>query len=191
MGHSVNYSVYPIKINKNKVQEEWNNRATYDGDGYGLPSPIVWNENKHFKNYDAARKWIEDNDRVYGQIAVTFDSPVELKESTKLKELREKHKEANRLYNEANNKLCYTPETVKSKLLTCKKCGSKLAVGYLTSNRCPVCKEDLRSPSMLKQIGSKKVKMTALAEQIRKEEAILEAKAKKETKWLVKTEYHC
>jgi len=189
--HNVNYTSYPLKVNKSKVQSTWDAYAERDGDGYGLPGNIVWKENKHFKDYDSAVKWIEENDNGgYWQVAVLYDVAEKPLKSAKLAKLQEKHKEAYQSYREAESKLYYTPATVKGKLLACKKCESKLAVSYLRSNYCPVCGNDLRSPTVKKQLASKKEKIDMITEQINREEAALFAKAKKETKWLVKTEYH-
>ena len=80
----------------------------------------------------------------------------------------------------------------KSATVGCKNCGSKIALKYLRSNICPVCKEDLRPETTQKRIKALKEKADAL---IDKRDSMECAERKKnlkkaETYWLVKTEFH-
>ena len=76
----------------------------------------------------------------------------------------------------------------KSKFVSCKKCGSKIATGYLHSNYCPVCREDLRPKSLLDSIKSMHDRRDELDKKIR--EATIKASKKAPLYWLVKIEYH-
>lgn len=80
----------------------------------------------------------------------------------------------------------------KSQYLGCKKCGSKLNKDYLKSNKCPLCHEDMRSDTVLKNIARLRNLEKELGKAIREEELRLSEKAGKkcEILWLVKVEYH-
>lgn len=65
-----------------------------------------------------------------------------------------------------------------SAFIGCVKCGSKLSRVHLTSNKCPVCHEDLRSTTELNAIDALKKKAKTLQERIKAEEARLRKKSK-------------
>ena len=74
-----------------------------------------------------------------------------------------------------------------STLTTDSKCGSRLKISYLTSNFCPVCKEDLRPEYILKSIRAADAKLESATKKLCD---YIEKHSKKEVRWLVKIEYH-
>ena len=80
----------------------------------------------------------------------------------------------------------------KSKYVTCEDCGSKLNVERLRAMRtcvCPLCRNDLRSESVINRIKAYDEKIRELRGKYAKEMMKLTSKAA--VKWLVKMEVHC
>lgn len=77
----------------------------------------------------------------------------------------------------------------KSKLITCKRCESKIAISYLNDNNCPVCGKDLRADYILNRIKKYKSDIKSLERKIRDEKEKQTKKAK--IKWAFKVEVHC
>ena len=192
MSHVINYHVYSdkqVKTQKDrqKIQSHWDDvaaREDYQEGCTGLGSPIQWKqEMKPFATKDEAMEYIEKltYSSFYLQIAVPFYF---YEDDEKLKELTAKVEEAKADLDKAK-KPYYSVDTVKSKYITCKHCGSKLAVSYIKSNKCPLCGEDLRPQSVQDRVKR-------LGDKVKKLEETLKAKKEKRAKiyWLVKTEYH-
>ena len=192
MSHQIIYQMYSDKQVKSqsqrkKVQDHWDGVAAREDamEGCtGLLNRIEWKDGMTpFSSIEEAREYIEErsNCSFYLQIAV----PVyKYNSNEKLKELQDKL-EAAKAELEKAKKPYYSVDTVKAKYVGCKHCGSKLAVSYIKSNKCPLCGEDLRPQSV-------QDKMKRLAARVKKLESDVEAKKKRlaEVYWLVKVEYH-
>lgn len=186
--HNVEHYDYKENIDKKAVYTDLNNyveHATWAEGGNGI-EPIRWNDYV-CESYEAAKEWIQKHDKGwYDQLAVKYKTPVrESRKSDKLKELEQKILDAYSEYNKRNNALY--PKTRTSEYIGCGQCGSKLSSKHLTSNRCPVCHEDLRPETMLKSIAAAEAKWKR-AQAIKKE--YVDKHSKKEIRWLVKIEYH-
>lgn len=68
-----------------------------------------------------------------------------------LEQVKQKSKDAAKAYFDYDSKNRIT-EYRTSEYIGCKKCGSKLSSKYLTSNYCPLCKEDLRSATIIERL---------------------------------------
>ena len=75
----------------------------------------------------------------------------------------------------------------KSEFVGCKKCGSKLALKYIPTTICPLCRNDLRSDSVKAKIEDYYVRIKTAEDEY--EEA--KKKGKWEIKALAKFEVHC
>ena len=192
MSHITNYRVYTDKQAKTerdrkRIQQEWDNVAAmedYEEGCTGLDSAIQWKDGMTpFANEEDAEKYIEELSAKswYLQIAVPF---YHYGDNEKLKELTTKLDEAKADLDKAK-KTYYSVDTVKSKYIACKHCGSKLAVSYIKSNKCPLCGEDLRPQSV-------QDRFKRLMAKVKKLEETVVTKKKKGAKiyWLVKIEYH-
>ena len=187
MSHVINHTVYDESVCKKNVQAEWDDTAARDDYQEGcrsLAQSIRWID--HIcESYDDAMKFIEENDSGwYDQLAVKFKKEKETAGLTKAKE------RCKRLSMEYETMLADTTSltSVKAQLLTCRHCNSKIAVSYIKNYRCPVCGEDLRSPTYKDRLAAKKIAVKK-AETLLKEET-KKASAHGEVFWLVKTEYH-
>lgn len=80
----------------------------------------------------------------------------------------------------------------KSAYISCKNCGSKLAVKYLGERQCscPLCGNTLRSNTAIARIDKYKQDCWDLEKAIRAEEKALSAKSQK-LLWAVGTDCHC
>ena len=192
MSHQIIYQVYSDKQVKSqsqriKVQDYWDGVAAREDamEGCtGLLYPIEWRDAMTpFSSAEEAKVYIQEqsNHSFYLQIAVPF---YKYNSNEKLKEMQEKLETAKAELEKAK-KPYYSVDTVKAKYVGCKHCGSKLAVPYIKSNKCPLCGEDLRPQSV-------QDKMKRLAAKVKKLESDVEAKKKRlaEVYWLVKVEYH-
>lgn len=186
--HNIEYYTYKENVNRNVVQKDidkYVSRQTYQEGGHGIDG-IRWNEYTVCKSYDDAEKWIKEHDKGwYDCLAVRYQEPVQPANDSKIKELEQNVSDTLKEYNSRSSALY--PETLTSELTTCKHCGSKLARKFLRSNVCPVCKTDLRPEYIQKSIDSAKTKHIRATSKL--EEYKLKH-CKKETKWLVKIEYH-
>lgn len=187
MSHNICHRIYPEKVNKKNVQEEWDEYVRMEDwqeGASGLVNPIRWID-KIYATEEEAHKAIEEMDRGwYDQLAVKFYNPITFS-NKKTEELHTVTSDAYKEYTKRNTELY--ANTITSALITCKGCNSKLAREYLKSNHCPVCRAELRPEHMLKRIAAAERKyQTAL----KNEKEYTLKHAKKEICWLVKIEYH-
>lgn len=189
MSHNIHHADYPLNVNKKAVQAEWDDYAAHEDwqEGCtGLDKNIRWIESPIYSSYEEALKAVEKLDRGwYDQLAVKYYDRIPEKDDKKLSKIKEETILAMKEYNKRNEAL-YS-KTLKANLITCKRCNSKLSKEYLKSNFCPVCHADLRPDHILNSIRAAKDKWT------RKQEAVKDyvvKHGKKETRWLVKIEYH-
>ena len=197
MAHSIEYYTYPYETSTAKIMTEMNEKAASCGDAGGLYYPIRFETRTPFEDEEAAETYIKSIDRSYLSVAVPYYvyNRADIPEPKSLITARDKEREASMVLKARKQKQYYTTESVASKTIGCKECGSKLAVGYLTGNLCPVCRAELRPESELKRIDALaehliKARAT-LANEEMKYHAKVREKGEASIKWLVKIEYHC
>lgn len=192
MGHCISYRSFDETTSKEEIFAYCNEEAIENGDYHGgLYCGIKYFNCEPLANKDAAEAYIEERDKdFYGNYAVRYLSYPDSLTSKKLEELNARDRE---IY----NKLCKAEaekhfKDVKSAFIGCKKCGSKISTEYLRGNYCPVCNNDMRPETKLKQIDALKNKRYAIEEQIKAETKKIQEKNVKRAKikWLVKFEYH-
>ena len=186
--HNIEYYSYSRNVDKRKVQKELDEYVAHEDwqEGCcGLLRPIRWLGDKVYLSRQEAEEQIGKLDRGdYDQIAVLYEyhhNPRNDKE----KELRDKQAECYKEYGKRNAVLY--AETVKSAFIGCKKCGSKLARGFIKANSCPVCRAELRPDHMLKSVEVAKNRWVKAQNDLND---YIMRKGKKEVMWLVKIEYH-
>lgn len=194
MGHNIRYAEYPENVNRKKVQADWDNYVRHEDWQEGansLPGQIRWIENEILGSEEEARAYINEHDNGwYDQIAVRFKE-IKVIKSKKYQELSEKLMELRKDFNKRNS--VYYATTVKSEFVGCKFCGSKLASKYIqNTNKCPLCKSDLRSPTTLSSLERLSERIKEVEKLLREEKQKLNKKLENNTtiKWLVKIEYH-
>lgn len=79
--------------------------------------------------------------------------------------------------------------TITANFISCRFCHSKLNRIHISTNRCPVCKAELRPESKLQAIREAQRKLDVANQQLQDETDKL-AKAYGTVKWLVKYEFH-
>lgn len=187
MSHNIEYRTCPENVDKKKVEADWNAyaaKADWKEGCSGLYNPIRWLPiicDSEDDAYEAIRR--EDSGN-YDQLAVRFrraDAP-----TARLKELRQKLQEAQNALFTLDRDIHYSHTTTK--FVSCKKCGSSLARGYIKSNFCPMCHTDLRPQTVKDKVKKANEKVRKLEQQIREEERMANKKGK--LFWLVKIEYH-
>lgn len=187
MGHIINHTIYKENICKKNVQTEWDDTAARDDYLEGcssLSQSIRWIDHV-CDSYDEAMEFIKNSDSGwYDQLAVKFKKT---KETAKLSKVKERYNQLNMEYETMLADIT-SLTGVKAQLLTCRHCNSKIAASYIKNYRCPVCGEDLRSPTYKDRLAAKKIAVKK-AETLLKEET-KKASAHGEVFWLVKTEYH-
>lgn len=191
--HEISFLSFPMSMSKSEIAEKCGDYTEGHGDYHDRRgSEISFSNAKSiFNTYDDAYDWILKNDNgFYEQIAVPYYEVDGIKESKKVKDIQERLNKAKETYVSERRKLFCVD--MKSQLYTCKKCGSKLSVKYLKHNECPVCQNDLRSPTQQEKLNRYNDKVESLTKQLKtieKEEAIKNRK-KAKMMWLVKVEYH-
>lgn len=191
--HNIRTEIYKENVNKDSVQAEWDKYVAWEDRAEGcsgLSSNIRW-INHVCSDFEEAEKYIEENDKGwYDQLAVKFKEYPPLKTTSALKNLIKREQDMISKISVIEGKIHY--KGVKSSYIGCKKCGSKLATTYISSNFCPMCREDLRPETTLNTIIGYKKKLKEIRDLIKMEENKGKKKLEKlaTIKWLVKIEYH-
>ena len=189
MGHNIRYEDYKLDVDKKKVQASWDEYVQHEDwqeGASGLPMPIRWVDSI-FESYDDARKYIEREDERtwYNCMAVKYKEYKRNPNSKAIldldKRIKDQYDNIEKIKKEASIK------NRTSKYIGCPACGSSLSSEHLHGEKCPLCGNDLRSPTNLNRIANANRKyndlLTKRAEQIKKDN-------KPEIRWLVKIEYH-
>lgn len=198
MSHRIVMDDFKYNCNKKSIEADYNSAARVAGrmeGSSGLGSPIKWNDlATPCENREAAEDWINKHDRGnYDQIAVTYyDIDPHKLSSAKLRSLEEREKKEYSKMNALANPIY--AKTHSAAFIGCKHCGSKLNSEFVSTNKCPLCGNDLRPESLLDKIKQQKAKIRELQLEGNKERDKLWKKAmkKKETcvRWMIKVEWH-
>ena len=191
--HNIYYEIYKDSVvkteaSRKKIQIKWDEIAARENGKEGcngLLDSIKWREDiEPYKSVEEAQKAIEafSNRIPYYQCAMRF---TKVERNATLERMEKRLADLEAEIKREKDTPYYSPDTVKSKYITCKHCGSKLSVEYLSQNNCPLCHEDLR-PATIQTRSKKKVdnlkKLTKEVEKYRD--------SHKAVYWLVKVEYH-
>lgn len=187
--HNIEYYSYAENVKRSAVEaelDEYVSAETYAEGGGGLTHPIRWLDGEFVcKDELAARELIEKRDKGwYDQLAARYYE-AKPKQTKALEELRQKIKDTCDEYRRRDGEIW--AEGVKAEFVGCKACGSKLSRVHIRTNRCPVCRADLRTQSMLKSVEAARAKWIK-AQDAEKQYAM--AHSDKKVMWLVKIEYH-
>lgn len=193
--HEIHYLTFKGSGDLKKIQRECDcyaeKRTDYRG---GLYEDIRFLSDV-FNSEEEAYNFLDNKPTGdYKQYAVKFKK-VNCKPTKQLIEKSAKLKEMYTKYTQLKDTQHYTVATVKSEYISCKCCGSKLAVRYLKNNFCPLCHDDLRPKTTLERLQTMESNIKELQQQVeslkRKEnEKALEKTRNAETYWLVRIEYH-
>lgn len=208
MGHVIDYMVFdrktPLKTMRACV-EDW---AKHNVDPYEHSEDgNIWNMNVYHGTLNGDRAWHEDTvyacrqdaeDAIeemdkgfYDDHAVLFYDVDSLKPTAAMKDIQRRQDETEKKRETLiADSLNWTGR--KSKYVSCEQCGSRLNVECLRSMRtfdCPLCRNDLRSASVINRIKAYDGKIRELRGKYAKEMKKLKSKA--DVKWLVKMEVHC
>ena len=191
MSHNIEHRTYGLNCDKRKVEEELNNyvrHADWEEGCSGLYNGIRWIDHV-CASYDDAMDYIEAHDRNnYDNLAVKYKvADNSVRNTAKYKELSERYERLCKEHNELDG-VCYMC-TVKSELVTCKCCGSKISTAHWKYNTCPVCRTDFRSPTTLNRIQAKRTAMEKAWKELNAYKASYADKHGR-IEWLVKFEYH-
>ena len=195
MSHVTHILVYDEKANKKLVQKECDHEAAREGwqeGAVGLPGNIRWIDHV-CQTYKEAVEYLKAHDKGnYDQLAVKFKDArgIEIKSAKKtkieqqLKTQKEKMLEYDKKHSLAN---------LKSELISCPNCKSKLARKFLRTAGCPVCgAKDIRAEYIVEQLKKYREKISTLEKELETEVEEIHKKLSKKapTKWMVKIEYH-
>lgn len=184
--HNIIRWTYSEKTSIKQIENEVVNYVRSHGDRYGTDR-IALLSSKPFENIDDANAYINDMDRdFYGGYAVKFYDYSKAKNTAKINELNAKLDET--IKKRVEYIETHHVKHFKASFIGCAKCSSKLSKQYLTSDKCPVCHNDLRAESTLERIASFDKRIKEYQEKIKQETQ--KQKDKAEIKWLVKFEYH-
>lgn len=197
MSHNIEFFTYPQNVDKKKVEAELNTyvaHADWLEGCSGLDKPIRWLD-VLCDTEEKAHDYIKSHDRGwYDSLAVKFYYfSREAAKSKSYVALQEKYTAAYAKWRERDSDICLSHQ--KADYVGCKNCGSRLNRAMLIqrfrtdANFCPICRADLRSPTVLQSIVAAKARCEAIEKQLAVEQEKA-AKAAKNIKWLVKIEYH-
>lgn len=187
MSHTIDYRVFDKGTTEREILK-WLNTFAFDPQETGGYHSNLTFHKEVYDNIEEAEKAIKKYDKGwYSDHAVLFRDCAGVKETPKMKELNLKIKEVYDKRSDFIKKNSIKNRT--SKYIGCSECGSKLSVEHLRGEYCPLCRNDLRSKTVLERIKGYDSKMSELEAKYLELEH--KQKDKAEVKWLVKYEYHC
>lgn len=184
MGLKHSYVAFPTTKTTGRIQRECDEFIAREGGMGCVPVSFI---NNVFSNYSSAHAYLETVPKgTFKHIAVMYT--VTDDEVAKLALAKDKeYAELLNKYTQLAKRVHYTPETVKSDFIGCKNCGSRIAVKYINSNSCPICKYDLRPQSTKDKLLEMKIKLDDMQKVRLKVHA--SASSNTQTNWLVRLEY--
>ncbi len=200
MGHQICERSFPYTTSKSVISAECNSEAEkYSDCGSALYSPIRFITSKVYESQTKAEEAIEALDNGwYDSIAVPYLAyeGVKVVYTQEHKRTVERYQEADKKYRALAIKQHYTPQTVTSKTVSCKHCGTRYMVEHLRGNRCCNCGQDLRPKSTLDRLEKMRANVDALHQRCNeladkcRRDTIRRKKLSATKMWLVKYEYH-
>lgn len=208
MGHAIDYMVFDRKMPRTQMLEAVEHWAKENVDPYEHSEDgDIWHIDVYNGSLNGDRAWHEDtvyscrqdaaaaigrmDKGFYDDHAVLFYDVDSLKPTAVMKDIKRRQDET-MMKREALIADSHTWAGRKSKYVTCEDCGSKLNVERLRSMStcvCPLCRNDLRSETVLNRVKAYDEKIRELRGKYAKEMKKLKSKAA--VKWLVKMEVHC
>lgn len=124
-----------------------------------------------FDNFDDAEHYCMDEYtswmRNYNVMVAFYDTKC-VKTTKRLITLKERREnEISKLNNYAKE---HSVSAFKASYVSCPKCGSKINKDYISNDRCPLCRTDLRSETTKKTLARYKENIKQIEKQIRTEE---------------------
>jgi len=187
MGHIIGYLTYNENTSKAEIMNDIYELARRDGDG-GYSSSMTWHDNiPPFDTEEQAREFIEAHDQgFYDDHAVRFKDYSKAVKTAKMAEYAMKIEELIKAKKEYIAE--HSVHTFQAKHIGCPKCGSKLNKDYLSGERCPLCRTDLRSKTTLDKIKWYEDKIDDYHKRYSAE--MMKQKKNAKIMWLVKYEFH-
>lgn len=172
MGHQINH--YTTKVTNEKNLKKWIDQITecaFDPlETCSYHGNLAIHRDKTYKNYSEALDAIKSYDNGwYDDHIVKYYAPTDKARENcdSWNKKRDSYIKSHSIHNR------------KSSFIGCSKCGSKLNLGLVRGEKCPLCDTDLRAYSTIEKIKWFDTKA---------EEALRKGK---EEYWLAKIEYHC
>lgn len=181
---------YPLDVDKNLIEAEYNHIASMEGwqeGSSGLPKAIDWKENMLFDSAYEAIEYIDDITRnnSYEQLAVKYKDFSNIKKTKAIIKKEEQLEKINSELYEMRTKKHF--ENHKAEYITCKGCGSKINKQYIRTHTCPLCHEDLRSETD----KNKEIRLEERSDKIQDDLDKMIQKAKDyEVRWMVQVQFH-
>lgn len=185
---------------KCKIQRECDEWGSYNCDPYergGFGGGLGFNvqfTSLVFNDYEEAEHYLEGTFGDYRQKAVRYYKYPKRTKTSVEQRLEEKVGKTIKTLRELEDKPHY--KGVKTKYITCAKCGSKLATDYCGKtwyNTCPVCRADVRPATVLERRDSLKKTLSDAQRDLKAETKKADEKNKSKAKlcWAVACEVHC
>lgn len=172
MGHQINH--YTTKVTNEKKFKAWIKEITcnaYDPmETCSYHGCLTIHDKKVYKDYEAALEAIKHLDKGWYDDHVVMYYGISDEGRKKIREWDKKRTsyiEAHSIHKRTSN------------YIGCPGCGSKLNLGYLRGEKCPLCGKELRPYSTIEKICWYDNKIEECTKKYRQEY------------WLAKIEYHC
>lgn len=196
-------STYPCSMSTNDILFEIIDEGTEYGQENNLFYGMKWyHENNPLNSKEEAEDFLNRHHPGSAEgVAVAYLEPVNIEKQIKghskmeatyrkVQELRSKADSIKEDVRTSDETAVYFKD-FKSKLITCKICGSKLAVPYLKNCNCPVCGQDLRSQTAINRRIAAEKRYHKLYQQASELQNKLEAKLEPTKMWLVECHFYC
>ncbi len=194
------HRTFPYDTDRKTIERVCDEKAQCHSEfGEGLCSPIRFITSKVYENKNKAAEAIKTLDNGhYDNIAVPY---LEYRDAKVIytqehKRTVERYQEAYKNYKELACKQHYTPQTVTSKTVSCKYCGTRYVVEHLRGNCCCNCGQDLRPKSTIERLEKMQANVNALHQRCEeladkcRRDTIRRQKESATKKWFVKYEYY-
>ena len=169
-------------VNKQRREDKKRNghQEGYSGDWQTVGNPDL--HAKIFSSRENAVAWCYENVEKRDSLAVHYREIDTSIIDKKLKPLHDKIDAAKYKYNQilldARDKI----KNAQSKLVSCKKCQSKINRAYVSTGKCLICSETLLSETALNKLKRYNDKFFALQRQVNEKREQLENKLKSKAK---------
>lgn len=154
-----------------KIQEKLEERAentvvTTEGGFHCGKANVCHFYNEILSSEEEAKEFLEEHYRKYSDGAVRFKKAAE--PTKKAKDLMRKIENVKQTAKDFA--AAHSVSTFKADFIGCKGCGSKIAKKFISNDRCPLCRTDLRSETTRKTMDEYKNHIDVLQKRLDEEE---------------------
>lgn len=163
MSWASGYYTYDLKTSRAAMEADFNESLYQERGGMEpVMFPTVLKE-LTFDSYEDAEEYLNEHATQNNNLGVKYKVAKETKKSKEIKERIETLEKKIAEYSAA-----HSVKTFKAEYIGCPSCGSKLKRTLLSSDRCPLCRTDMRSDTTITTLNGYQDKKKKLTKELAK-----------------------